>query len=515
MSPANEPGPRDGRRLPESEQQRASERPDPVLSAEDAIRRLFGRGSVYALVVAIQMLSGFLVMPALTRLLAPTAYGQIAAALVVYLAVSIIASAGLPDAAARRFFAPGRPPANASREARRLIASLLWIAPLVALAADLTGQLWANPIGMHYGAVLRLAVWCGAAGALLAGAQALLRVAERVWAFLTTAVVAAVGGQGLGLGLAVVQRSPSAYMAGVTIGTALGAAVGLLATGTLRVRPARPAELRRGLGLGLPMVPHSLAVSMLASADRILIVALLGLRSAGRYQVAYAVGGVGVAIITALNQAWIPLSLGTRSEQRWPILLATSRVVLLAAGVVAAVLSLLAPLALLVAAPASYGRAGLVSVVALVAFSAVPYASCSTYFQVVFVSGRTRIMALAAPVAAAANVGINLALLHPLGLVGAALATLAAYTLLPVIVAVRARRLVPLPGAARDAAAACLLTAPFVTAGAFLPPNPAGVIGRVAAGLVIAALIPPLLRAVRPASPSVPSSPQPVVPASR
>src|SRR5262249_19836000 len=141
-----------------------------------------------------------------------------------------------------------------------------------------------------------------------------------------------------------------------------------------------------------------------ASADRIVIAAVLGLAAAGRYQVAYAVGGVGVALVTALNQAWGPLLLGAREHNRWDILTATSAVIHLVAGITAVTLALIAPLALLIAAPPSYGRSGLVPVVAIVAFSALPYAACGTYFQVVFVSGRTRVMAVAAPLAAALNI---------------------------------------------------------------------------------------------------------------
>jgi len=55
------------------------------------------------------------------------------------------------------------------------------------------------------------------------------------------------------------------------------------------------------------------------------------------------------------------------------------------------------------AAPPSYHRADLVPVAATVAFSILPYATMSTCFNALFVAGRTRIMAVAAPVAAALN----------------------------------------------------------------------------------------------------------------
>jgi O-antigen/teichoic acid export membrane protein len=434
------------------------------------------------MVLAVQMLIAFLVVPIVTRLLAPSSYGLVSAGLVVYALLSILAAAGLPDAALRSFFVGVDGPVRA----RRLVLAIAAIACVVALIADLSGPLWAPLFGFRFGAVLRLAVWGGAAGAVMLGSQSLLRAAERAWAYAAVAITASVGGQALGLLLTAALRSPTAYMAGISLGAALAAVVGLTITGTWRSGFPTGAELREALGLGLPIVPHSLAVSMLASADRIIIAGILGLAATGRYQVAYAVGGIGVALLAALNQAWMPLLLGTAEEDRWEILVRTSRAVHVVAGLVASALALAAPLVLVLAAPPSYGRRGLVAVAAVVAFSALPYATAGTYFQVVFLAGRTRIMALAAPLAAAVNIGLNLVLLRTWGLIAAALATVVAYAVLPGFVALRARRIVSLHGAARDAMSAWVLAAPFVLAGALLPSGWLGVSGRLVAAAVAA-----------------------------
>ena len=456
---------------------RPHERPPAVASPAEALRRLFGRGSVYTIVLTIQMSTALIVVPIATRLLSPSGYGHVAVGVVIFTLLAIVGALGLADAAARTFFAGAEGP----RRARRLVAAATGSAVLLSLVVDLTGSVWAPLFGLSYGGVLRAAVWAGAAGAILLGVQALLRVSERVWTFLVIAVVAAVGGQALAVSLAALTHSATAYMSGIAAGTGLAAIVGVIATGCLRSGVAGPGEVKAGLALGLPIVPHSLAVSLLASADRILIVGILGLASAGRYQVAYAVGGLGVALVTALNQAWVPLLLGARERGRWQILRATSAVVHVVAGIAGVTLALLAPLALVVAAPASYGRHALMPVAAIVAFSALPYATCSSYFQVVFVSGRTRVMAVAAPVAAAVNIALNLVLLPAIGLVGAAVATVVAYGLLPGVVAVIAHRLAPLAAVSRDSLRSWLLAAPFVAAGALIPPGVLGVAARVAA----------------------------------
>ncbi len=468
-----------------------------------AVRRLVGRGSVYTLGLALQMLTAFLVVPVVTRLLTPASYGRAAAGLVVFTLLAIVGGAGLPDAAARVFFAGPDGP----RDARRLTLAVAVIASVLALVLDLTGPLWAPPFGLTYGAVLQLAVWGGVAGAVNFGNQTVLRCQERAWAFLGVSMLGTIGGQATGLALTAALHSATGYIAGVVAGTAVAAAAGLVMTSTLRAGLPRLRSVRSGLALGLPIVPHGLAVYAVAAADRIVIAAILGLAATGRYQVAYAVGGLGVALVTALNQAWLPVVLGAPVSSRWEVLTATSRLVNLIAAVIAAGLALVAPLGLLIAAPASYGRASLVPVAAIVAFSAVPYASSSTYFQIVFVRGRTGVMALAAPAAAAINIGLNVALLRPIGLTGAALATVAAYAVLPAIVWLRARRLVSLPQAGRDALMAWLMAAPFVAAGALLPSDALGAVARVVLGLILLAGAYVSIRVALQSSSAVPAGP--------
>jgi O-antigen/teichoic acid export membrane protein len=460
--------------------QEVHQRPQAAASPAEALRRLFGRGSAYTLALALQMSVALLVLPVVTRLLTPSAYGQVTAGLVVFLIVSVVGAVGLPEAASRTYFNE----ADGHREAQRLIVATIFTACAVALLLEVSNPLWTPLLGLHYAGVLRLAVWGGAAGSVMAGTQALLRVMDRVLAFLCVGLVATIGGQGIGLVLIVATRSPTAYVAGLMTGTACALALGLTLTGAPRHGLPNPRQLEKGLRLGAPFVPHGLASYMVASADRVMILALLGLAAAGRYQVAYVIGGLGVVLATTLNQAWVPLLLGTDEEHRWEILTATSRVVHRIAAFVAATIALSVPLALLVAAPKSYGRVELAPVSAIVAFSLLPYVTGTTYSQVLFLSGKTRLFAVVAPLAALVNIALNLALLPVIGLVGAAVATVVAYVVFPAVFAPAAYRIVVLPGALRDALSAWLIAAPFVIAGALLPATALGVGLRIVAGIV-------------------------------
>ena len=298
-------------------------------------------------------LTAFLVVPVITRLLTPASYGRAAAALVVFMLLSIVGGAGLPDAAARVFFA-GHGLAGGQKADARGGRGRLW-----AVAGHGPHRTARAPlVGRSYGAVFQLAVWGGALAAVSFASQMVLRAEERVWAFLGVTLVGTIGGQAAGLALTVVSHSATGYIAGVVAGTAVAAGAGLVLTSAMRAGMPATARGAQGSALGLPIVPHGLAVYMLASADRIVIAAVLGLAATGRYQVAYAVGGLGVAVVTALNQAWLPVVLGAPAQSRWEVLTATSRVVNVIAAMIASGLALLAPLGLLIAAPAPLWMGG-------------------------------------------------------------------------------------------------------------------------------------------------------------
>jgi O-antigen/teichoic acid export membrane protein len=123
-----------------------------------------------------------------------------------------------------------------------------------------------------------------------------------------------------------------------------------------------------------------------------------------------------------------------------------------------------------------------------VAFSILAYATASTHFHAVFIEGRTRAMAVAAPLAAVVNVALNLLLLPSLGLVGASVATVAAYAALTAVAVLAAGRSVELPGVLRDCLACWAVAVPVVLAGAYLPATPLGAAARVAAGVALLAV---------------------------
>lgn len=60
------------------------------------------------------------------------------------------------------------------------------------------------------------------------------------------------------------------------------------------------------LSLCIPIIPHGLSVTVLASSDRIIISHMTGLEDAGIYGITYNFGMVAFALITAFESVWIP-----------------------------------------------------------------------------------------------------------------------------------------------------------------------------------------------------------------
>ncbi len=367
-------------------------------SPSDGVGQVLGRGSLYTIATAVQLASGLLTIPILTRILDPSEYGTVTAGLVVQAVLVNVASFGMPVAVTRVWFRGGGPPAG-----RALIAVTFAGALLVGALAYLTGPLWAGIFeGVEWGTVLQLAVVASVPAAVLLSAQVALQAAARVRGFLLSAAIATLGAQALGVVLAATVGGAGAYMAGITIGYALAAAAAWIAAGVdlsaLRRGPGAPAAapdsrgaalLRRSLEIALPTIPHGLALYLLSAADRMIVERLEGLPEAGAYYVAYAIGSLAIFLVAGLNGAWQPIIFGAEDEGRWKFVSDSAVEILRVIAVAVAAVAIGAPLALKVFAPADYDLSGLGTVSAIVALSALPYLVYLSSANLVIWRGRT------------------------------------------------------------------------------------------------------------------------------
>ena len=286
--------------------------------------------------------------------------------------------------------------------------------------------------------------------------QSILRAEDRAGRYVITAIGMTAFAQVLGLAIVAATVSEATpYVAGLVLGQSAAAvlAVSWASFGSGSTAASRGLT-SEALQIGLPTVFHSVAIYVFGTGDRVVIESTKGLDAVGRYQVAYQIGAVALAIVAAFSPAWEPIVFAQSEERRWQTLADTRAVLYRAAGMLVAALAIGAPVALLITAPSDYQPSDLNPATSIVALSAIPMISYMASYYVLIWVGRTAMMAWSTPLAAAANLGLCLLLLPDFGLEGAAVATVLAYGMLAVLTGIAARRLAPGAGGFRPLLAA-------------------------------------------------------------
>ncbi|HEV7189347.1 MAG TPA: lipopolysaccharide biosynthesis protein [Blastococcus sp.] len=394
--------------------------------------RLARHGALYTVGVVAQGIATLVVIPFVTRLLGPAEYGHVAVGLSIIQIGAVFAVAGLPVAITRAYFDPGDGPLRA----RAMLGFVVGMGLVVTAAALLL-----QPV---LGDVVSLSVAAVGAMTLVVSGQAVLRAQGRPFVFMITAIGSTAGAHLVGLGAASLHRTASAYLAGYLVGAGLTAVLAMAITPP--VLPWRVhAAMREGITIALPVLPHTAAILIINAADPLIISRLLGESQAGRYQVAMMLGIAPLAVLSGINNAWSPAIMGAPEEDRWSFLARTTRPIMWVATVCTLGLALLAPLAVHVLAPASFGydaMTQLVQVIALCAPLQVIYLGAAS---VIFNQKRTTPLAFSTPLAAAVFVGLSIPLVHILGLLGMSVAKVVGFAALSLATVVAAGRVADVP----------------------------------------------------------------------
>jgi O-antigen/teichoic acid export membrane protein len=386
---------------------------------------------LYVVVWSLPLVTASLVSPVLAHIMGPAEFGRLASAIALYQVLIVLSTIGLDQAIILE-----RVRDEGARAARGLIAVGILVASLVMVAAVASAPWWGQWLGFggRTSLVVATVLWT-APGAAVMHMMALLRSEDRLPAFALLSCLSAIGGQLFGIGLLLAySRSASTYAWGGVISFYLAVAIGIVVTRPLPQGLLAGHVLVRAARLGLPLVVSSMCAFVLNAGDRVIIQRLLGTAEVGRYQVAYIVGYVVVLLLGFTSQAWTPRIAAVADDaQRWE-LIGRSRDELYRLLIpVLLGITLAAPVLLRVFAPPSFRPATLLVVVFLVALSAFPVAASGASTRALVSLRRSRPLAAAAIVAAAANVGLNIALVPSLGIAGAALATVIAFSMQAVL----------------------------------------------------------------------------------
>jgi O-antigen/teichoic acid export membrane protein len=366
----------------------STESADPAESAGAAASRgVLGRGSIYTLGTAAPILANAAVVPVVTRLLGVPGYGVVAIAIAVIQVATMAGSFGMPSVITRQGILAGSGVAGARALLVRGSLMTAGLVTAVILGAPLWDQLAQVPLR-----VVLLALAASAFFVVVENSQALLRVLDRPGAFVSLSLTATLGGPLLGLALLALSApdaSPESYLSGLTAGYAAAAAVGLV----LCLRGGRPGgdrgDTRAALRLGLPVIPHLVALFLATGALVFLAGRLYDISAAGRIQLALLVGSSPAVITSALNNSWAPIVYRAPEHERGAVLAHTARDIATLAALVSGGVALLSPWLMRLAAGASFAPLELVPAVAIVAFGCVLSVAYLANVHLVFAAGRS------------------------------------------------------------------------------------------------------------------------------
>jgi O-antigen/teichoic acid export membrane protein len=380
-----------------------AESASPARSAGAAASKgVLGRGSIYTLGTVAPILANAAVIPIVTRLVGKDAYGVVAIALTVMWVAMMAGSLGIPSVITRQGILARSGVAGARALLIRGSLMTVGLMTAVILAAPLWDPLVRaeNPLlqAQLRGAIL-LALAASALFVVVENSQSLLRVLDRPVAFVTLSLTATLGGPLLGLALLTLQATPQRYMIGLTAGYATAAVVGLV----LCLRGGRPqrdrGDTRAALRMGLPVIPHLVALYLANGALVFLAARLYGVPLSGRLQLALLVGSAPAVITSALNNSWAPIVYRAPEHERGAVLAHTARDIATLGALISGGVALLSPWLMRLVAQQQKGFAPLelVPVVAITAFGCVLSVAYLANVHLIFAAGRSLWLSVITP----------------------------------------------------------------------------------------------------------------------
>jgi O-antigen/teichoic acid export membrane protein len=410
------------------------------------LKRLARHSAIYGLGGLVSRILAVLLLPLYTSYLRGSGFGKIETVTALSTVLVIVLRLGISSAFFRFYF-------DTKDEAERtlVVRTSFWFTMTMATAGLVVGFVLATPLA-H---ALKLGddPWLVRAAFVGLWAQmnyeqltSLFRVEERSTAFVLASLANVVITVGATVLLVVgVHKGPTGAVVGNFVGT-LAVYVPLLLYRRYQLGLQFDRELFRQMNhFGLPLVPSALALWAINFVDRIFIAQYKGQVEVGVYSVAVRISSAIVFLMIALRLAWpaFAYSIEDDREARRTYAFVLTYLILVCSWISLA-LGVLAPWLVDVLAPKpEFHRA--TEAVGLLAFASTLYAG---YTVLAIGSGRSRKTQLnwvISAVAAAVNIVLNVALIPPYGMVGAAISTAAAYAALFAGMTLYAQRVYPVP----------------------------------------------------------------------
>jgi O-antigen/teichoic acid export membrane protein len=393
------------------------------------LKRLGKHSAIYGLGGLVSRILAVLLLPLYTRFLTPSDYGKVETLIALTTVVGIVLRMGIHSAFFRFYF-----DSQESADRLRVVRTSFWFTMGMATAGLVAGLLLAAPLadvlfGSTDDAELVMASFVGLwAGMNYEQLTSLFRVEERSVAFVSASIANIFLTIGATLLLVVaLEKGP----VGVIVGNF---------TGTLIVYAVLVGYRREQLGLefdrgllremnrfGVPLIPTALFLWVTNFSDRLFLVRLADTDEVGLYSVGVRIASALVLLLTAFRLAWpaFAYSIGEDHEAKRTYAFVLTYLVALTTWV-ATGLALLSPWIVDWIAAPDFAESS--RVVGPLAFSTVAFAGYIVVAIGVGRAKRTQFNWVVTGAAALVNIALNLLLIPPYGMMGAAIATVAAYS---------------------------------------------------------------------------------------
>jgi O-antigen/teichoic acid export membrane protein len=402
--------------------------------------------SIYTLSSILSAAVPVALLPVLTRYLSPAEYGVVATLVTLVTFFTPPLAWGTTAALSVEFFK------RSPEDFRAYLSTALRI-PLLAFlglmaVAGAGAALFARDLGVPAGWFLAAPVF--AALALFPQVLAtLLRVRDLALGYAAFEVFSAVAGVGFSLLFVVALGMHwQGRMYGMAAASGLGTLVALawLLREGYFVGTFDRLAWRQAFRFGLGLVPHDLGNNAIRIADRIFLVAMVGLAGAGEYAVSAQVASVMLVLLAAFNRAWAPYVFSQLKSEGPGTRRALVRKSYLVIGLVVvffAVFNALVPLAYRIFVDPKFhpSRAYVVWLTLGYVFMAV----YMTYVDYIFYVGKTHVLSMITTFNLASNLALNYLLIGRFGTIGAAYAFATTMFLVMCLAFVLSNRLHPMP----------------------------------------------------------------------
>ena len=412
----------------------------------EQLKRLAKHSAIYGLGGVVSRLVAVLLLPVYTRYLTPRDYGAVEVLVAGSAVLAEVLRLGIRSAFFRFYFD------STDAERRRLVVrTAFWFTMASATAGLLVGLAAAGPISEalfatgRYTNLVRAAFVALWAAMNYAQLTSLYRAEERSVSYSLASLANVVITIGATVLLVVVFRQgATGVMVGNFAGTLAVYAVLLVARREQLGLQFDRALFREMNRFGMPLVPSGIALWVINFSDRFFLVKLAGAAEVGLYSIGVRISMALVLVLTAFRTAWAAFGHSIRDddEARRTYAAVLTYLMYLACWL-ALGLALVSPwLVRLLTQPDFYAGS---RVVAPLAFAAAAFGGYLVVWIGVARARRTQFNWVVAGIAAAVNVALNVALIPPFGMMGAAVATLGAYVALFAGMAWTAQRAFPVP----------------------------------------------------------------------